>query len=187
MINRIKTTVGTLVLTGMLALPVWAQIGCPPTPPPPTGCPNIVAEMEPNDLLEGQDLQDLGMLQPGGCVTVSPASIDGGVSSQTPDADFYLLGVSGVTQLNIQLQTDGVIPFMYAIFDAYTGTILAECAEATCQAALQTEAVVIGVVAQDVAAYDLTVTAAGSQGMLSTAASDTAPLNELQKRVLNLR
>lgn len=187
MINRIKTAVATMVLTGMLALPVWAQVGCPPTPPPSGGCPNIMAEMEPNDLTEGQDLQDLGMLQPGGCVTVSPASIDGGIGSQTPDADFYLLGVSGVTQLNIQLQTDGLVPFMYAIFDAHTGTLLAECAEATCQAALQTEAVLIGVVAQDVAPYDLTATAAGSQGMLSRAASDTLPLDELQNRVLNLR
>jgi hypothetical protein len=187
MINRIKTAVGTLVLTAMLALPVWAQIGCPTPPPPPEGCPNIVAEIEPNDLLEGDDLQDLGLLQSGACVTVSPASIDGAISSQTPDVDFYLLGVSGVSQLNVELQSDGLIPFMYAIFDAYTGTILAECYEATCQAALQTEAVVIGVVAQDVAPYDLTVTAPGSQGMLSRAASDASLVHELKHRVLQLR
>ena len=76
---------------------------------------------------------------------------------------------------------------MYAIFDAYTGTILSECYEATCQASLQTEAVVIGVVAQDMAPYDPTMTAAGSQGMLATAASDASPLYELQNRVLKLR
>ena len=186
MMNRIKTTVATMVLTGMLALPVWAQIVLPPSPPS-TSCPYIVAEMEPNDLHNGQDIQDLGIVPAGACVTVSPARIESGASSQTPDVDFYLLGVSGASQLSVELQTQGQTPFFYAILDASTGDILAECYEATCQAALQTDYVAIGVIAEDVTEYHLAVTAAGSQSQLLSAAPQASPVAEMQERVLNLR
>lgn len=189
MMNRIQTTVATMVLTGLLALPVWAQIVTPtlPTLPPPTSCPSIVAEMEPNDLHNGQDIQDLGFVPAGACVTVSPARIESGASSQTPDVDFYVLGVGGAAQLSVELLTQGQTPFFYAIFDHATGDILAECYETTCQAALQTDYVVIGVIAEDVAEYHLAVTAAGSQSQLLSADPQTSPLAEMQERVLKLR
>jgi hypothetical protein len=189
MLNQIKTAVGTMVITGMLVLPAWAQSPFPSPQPPSTGsgCPNVISEQEPNDLQTGQDVQQLSVLQSGACVAVSPASIDSGVNTTSPDFDFYVLGLSGVSQLNLQLQTDGQVPFGYAVFDPYTGQVVAECYEASCQAYVQTDIVLVGVMAADVAPYGLTITAAGGQQPFTSSSMDTFNLADMHDRVLNMR
>ena len=188
MLNRIKAAVGTMVITGMLVLPAWAQFPPPPAPPttPGTGCANMVAEYEPNDGQTGYDVQDLGMLQSGSCVTVSPASIDGGAQSADPDLDIYLLGLSGVSQLNFALQPSAQIAFGYIVVDLYTMQKLAECYEATCQVAVQTDFIAIGVMAMDVAQYSLTITGVGGQSPFAGDAMDKVDLTPVHKRLLDL-
>ena len=189
MLNRIKAAVGTIVMTGMLVLPAWAQITFPPDPttPPGTGCANTVAESEPNDGQTGYDVQDLGMLQSASCVTVSPASIDGGAQSAEPDMDIYLLSLSGVSQLNFELQPSAQIDFGYIVADLYTMQPLAECYEATCQVDVQTDFIAIGVMAMDVAQYSLTITGVGGQPPLAGDAMDAVDLTQVHERLLNLR
>jgi hypothetical protein len=203
MLNRITAAVGTMVITGMLVLPAWAQspFSQPPPPgyeqpppgyeqPPPdysNSCPNVVSEQEPNDLQTGQDIQDLSVLQSGTCVSVSPASIN-----SSADFDFYLLGLNGVSQLSLQLQIQSVTqqalaPFAYVVLDAYTGGVLAECYDVTCQAYVQTDLVVVGVVANDVFQYGLDITAAGGQQPYARSSVDTLNLAEMHDRVLNRR
>jgi hypothetical protein len=189
MLNRIKAVVGTIVMTGMLVLPAWAQITFPPAPPttPGTGCANMVAESEPNDGQTGYDVQDLGMLQSGACVTVSPASIDGGAQSAEPDLDIYLLGLSGVSQLDFALQLSAQTPFGYVVVDLYTMQPLAECYEATCQVTVQTDFIGIGVMAMDVAQYSLTITGVGGPPPFAGDAVDTVDLTRVHERFLKLR
>jgi hypothetical protein len=189
MLNRIKAAVGTMVITGMLVLPAWAQFPPPPAPPttPGTGCANMVAEYEPNDGQTGYDVQDLGMISSGSCVTISPASIDGGAQSAAPDLDIYLLGLSGVSQLNFALQPSAQTPFGYVVVDLYTMQRLAECYEATCQVTVQTDFIGIGVMAMDVAQYSLTITGAGGPPSLAGDVVDKVDLNQAHERFLNLR
>ena len=190
MLNRIKAAVGTMVITGMLVLPAWAQMTCPPPQPPvpgTTNCPNIVAELEPNDAQSAQDIQDLGMLPSGSCITVSPASIEGGVQSSNPDLDAYVLGLSGVSQLSFTLQTSSQVPFGYIVIDLYSGQTLAECYEATCQVPVQTDFVAIGVIAADVAPYSLTITGMGGQQPFAAKSLDNLDLTPVEQRFQDLR
>jgi len=88
MLNQIKTAVGTMVMTGMLVLPAWAQSPFPPPQPPSpsSGCPNVVSEQEPNDF---DQPQEVGIVDQASCLTLS-ASITTGYDDfdqPNPNAD----------------------------------------------------------------------------------------------------
>ena len=133
MLNRIKTAVGTMAITGMLVLPAWAQITFPPqpTPNPSAGCANIIAEVEPNDLTTPQDYHDLGALAAGGCVEVDGTITSGSgpdPNNPAPNTDTDVYGVfdlTGISQLEFDLIPDGGTAF-YRVYDVATGESLIE-------------------------------------------------------------
>ena len=139
MLNRIKAAVGTIAITGMLVLPAWAQITFPPPPPPDpnTGCVNIMAEVEPNDLTTPEDFHHLGTLPAGGCVEVEGTITSGSgpdPSNPAPNADTDYYGVfdlAGISELEFDLLSDG--NSFYRIFDAATGeSLVAQCTGLPC-------------------------------------------------------
>ena len=159
MLKWMKSTIAMMLIAGVCIMPAWAQ-DCPPSQ-----CSNVVAEVEPNDLSTGEEFQDLGMLAAGDCITISPASISQAFNPDNPDAsdlDVYVLWLNGVSQLDLTLNTTGQVPFQYIVFDPRTEQIVADCTTATCQAQVQTDVVMLGVVAAAPLDYDLTITAAGS-------------------------
>jgi hypothetical protein len=116
MFNRIKTAVGTMVMTGMLVLPAWAQSPFPsPQPPSPSsGCPNVVSEQEPNDF---DQLQEVGIVDQASCLTLSASITTGYDNADQPnpntDIDAFVFQVPAGSSFRVIYesldQTDEVL------------------------------------------------------------------------------
>ena len=180
MLNRIKTAVGTMAITGMLVLPAWAQITFPPqpTPGPSAGCVNIIAEVEPNDLTTPEDFHHLGTLPAGGCVEVDGAIASGSgpdPSNPAPNADTDYYGVfdlAGISELEFDLLSDG--NSFYRVFDAATGeSLVAQCTGLPCVFSVPAGVQGIGVAVRGDTALDYTfsLTDATTGGLPSAAES----------------
>ena len=186
MLNRIKTAVGTIAITGMLVLPAWAMPFPfpPPQPPDPnTGCANIIAEVEPNDLTTPQDYHDLGSLAAGGCVEVEGTITAGSgpdPSNPAPNTDTDVYGVfdlTGISELEFDLIPDGGTAF-YRVYDVATGeSLIEQCTGLPCIFSVPTglQGVAVDLRGETVLNYTFSLTDATAGGLPSAG----APLNLL--------
>jgi hypothetical protein len=167
MLKRIKGMATAVAVAAMVsAIPAWA---CTP-PDPNLPCETVVQEQESNDFQQGQDIQNLGTLQPGECMTLQGDTHTGFGDPNNPnpnmDPDFSYMQYSGSTTFTVTL--DALEPATnVAIFawDAQSGQELQiQCAEMTCEILLESDSVVFLVATQDAAQYSLTFRAGGSHG-----------------------
>jgi hypothetical protein len=144
MLNRIKTTVGTIVMTGMLVLPTWAQSPFPPPQPPPpgSGCPNIVSEQEPNSI---DQPQDVGIVDQANCLTLSASITTGYDNFDQPnpnaDIDAFVLQVAAGSSFQVSYEgIDQTDEFMTLWVDLQSGELLEMvCSEGQADGTLQCE------------------------------------------------
>ena len=180
MLNRIKAAVGTMAITGMLVLPAWAQMPFPPPPPPgpSTGCVNIIAEAEPNDLATPEEFHHLGSLAAGGCVAVDGTITAGsGPDPSNPapnaDTDFYgVFDLTGISQLEFDLISDGLA--FFRVFDAATGeSLIAECTGLPCLFSVPTgvQGVAVALRGETALSYTFSLADATAGGFPSAAES----------------
>jgi hypothetical protein len=182
MLNRIKAAVGTMAITGMLVLPAWAMsFPFPPTQPPEpnTGCANIIAEVEPNDLATSQDFHHLGSLAAGGCVggegtIASGSGPDPSNPAPNADLDFYgVFDLTGISQIEFDVIPDAGTAF-YGVFDAATGkSLIDQCTGLPCVFSVPAGVPGVGVaVGGDTAlGYTFSLTDATAGGFPSAAGS----------------
>ena len=123
------------------------------------------------------------------------AAIDQGFdpNTQSGDVDFYWLSLDGVSQLQLDLQPQGQANFFYAYFDFATQEFV-PCSGLSCNVTVQADAVVVGVLAEQPAAYTLKITtgSGGNPGPFvmsqdAALASESLGLDALQQRMYNLR
>jgi hypothetical protein len=167
MLKRIKGMATAVAVAVMVsAIPVWAFT--PPAPNRP--CEAVVQEQEPNDFQQGQDIQDLGVLQPGECGTLQGYTHTGFGDPNNPnpnmDVDFSYMQYPGSATFTVTL--DDLEPATNVIIFAWDGQtgqeLQIQCAEMTCEILLESDIVIFLVVTQDAAQYSLTFEAGGSHG-----------------------
>ena len=144
MLNRIKTAVGTMAITGMLVLPTWAQSPFPSPQPPPTGsgCPNVVSEQEPNGI---DQPQDVGIVDQASCLTLNASITTGYDNFDQPnpnaDIDAFVLQVAAGSSFQVSYEgIDQTDEFMTLWVDLQSGELLEMvCSEGQAAGTMQCE------------------------------------------------
>jgi hypothetical protein len=144
MLNRIKTAVGTIAITGMLVLPTWAQSPFPSPQPPPTGsgCPNVVLEQEPNSI---DQPQDVGIVDQASCLTLNASITTGYDNFDQPnpnaDIDAFVLQVAAGSSFQVSYEgIDQTDEFMTLWVDLQSGDpVDMVCSEGQAAGTLQCE------------------------------------------------